>query len=258
MKIVPPNPRIKERITAFGNNGVGKSSILYQILQHHQDAHGWVIDMDFSLAHERLLWTEYPELEDRVTIIGIDAEWEAYKEAAAQVLAEGDMDNDWWLVDPAHMTWQMVQSWFSEQVHGKDIAAHMTKLRKETKDIKEFNKELTSDMTWPVINKLYQQEFYGTYRKWRGHSILVCEAQSVRKDAEEAERAEFGFIGVKPAGQKSMGHVGATNVYLDHPKIDQWRYTTTKDRGRALQQKVPFDNFGEDYLVEVAGWEWTK
>ncbi len=255
-KIVPGNPRIKERLTIFGNNGSGKSSIILQILEKHKDAHAWIIDLDYSMAVERLIWTEHPEIEDRITVKAIDAIWDEFVAAFEEILEQADMDNDWLVIDPATITWQMVQSWFSEQVHGNDIASHMVQLRKETKDIKEFNKELTSDMTWPIINKLYQEKFYGLYRKWRGHVILVCEATAVRKDAEEAERAEFGFVGAKPAGQKSMGHVGATNVYLDHPKIDIWRMTTTKDRGRELQEKVPFDDFAVDYLVDVAGWEW--
>jgi hypothetical protein len=196
-----------------------------------------------------------------VNIETIDTDWTEFGKAFDKVLKRGTAD-DWLVIDPGTATWQSVQSWFSTQIHGTDIGAHMAKLRKETKDIKEFNKELTSDMTWPVINKLYTEGFYGRYRRWPGHVIVVCEAVGVRKDADAAEKAEFGFLGQKPAGQKQIPYIGATNVYLDHSGKDVWRYTTTKDRGRPLQERVEFDatdpqeSFAVKYLEEVAGWEW--
>lgn len=264
MTIVPPNERIKERITAFGHAGAGKSSLIFQILRRHKSAHAYIIDLDYSYAYERIMMEEYPELgpdgEDRVHIYTIDQDWEEFVDTFKEVLKEGDED-DWLVIDPATATWQMVQSWFSDQVHGVDIGKHMVRLRKESKDIKEFNKELSTDMTWPVINKVYQDGFYRNYRKWKGHTLICCEAVGVRKDADQAEKAEYGFIGQKPAGQKTLPYIGATNLYLDHPKADVWRYTTTKDRARELQEKVEFDKdvagetFADRYLIEVAGWD---
>jgi hypothetical protein len=231
----------------------------------HKTAHAYIIDLDYSYAYERILMSDFPELgpdgEDRVHIYTIDQDWEEFVQTFMEILKEGDED-DWLVIDPATATWQMVQSWFSDQVHGTDIGAHMVRLRKETKDISSFNKELTSDMTWPVINKVYQDGFYKNYRKWRGHTLVCCEAVAVRKDADSAEKAEYGFIGQKPAGQKTMPYIGATNLYLDHPKKDEWRFTTTKDRSRELQEKISFDmhkageTFAEKYLVDIAGWEW--
>lgn len=258
MKIVPGNSRIKERITAFGKDGVGKSSIILQILERHTDANAYVIDLDYSQAYERLMWLEHPDVEDRLHIMSCDAEWTQFADVFAQCVESGDPENDWLVIDPVTVTWQMVQSWLSDQVHGHDIADHMVKLKRESKDIKEFNKNLSNDMTWPIINKQYQEKFLGLYRQWRGHVLLIAEATAVRKDAEDAERKEFGFVGFKPNGQKSLSHVSSTNIFFDHPKIDEWRFTTTKDRGRALQEKVVWDDFAMDYLVDIAGWELVK
>lgn len=256
--LAPPN-RLKERLTVFGREGCGKSSLILQIMERmHPDARAWVVDLDYTMSYERLILLEHPDVEDRINIEPCAAEWDEFVEVYERILKQANMETDWLVIDPTTITWQMVQSWFSEQVHGNDIAAHMVKLRKETADIKEFNKELTSDMTWPIINKVYQQEFYNRFRKWHGHSIMVCESQAVRKDADDAERAEFGFIGHKPAGQKSIPYMGATNIFLDHPKPDVWRYTTTKDRGRGLVEKRRYDDFAEDYLVDVAGWGMVK
>ena len=262
MKIVPPHAKIKERITAFGMDGCGKSSLILQILEQHKDATAHIVDLDYSQALQRLVYLEHPDVEDRTNIIECPAIWTPFAEAMQRIINTGDMENDWLVIDPATVTWQMVQSWYSEMVHGSDISDHMIKLRKETAGeadpIKAFNKELSTDMTWQIINKQYSEKFYNLFRQWRGHSILVCEATTVRRDAAPEERREFGFIGAKPKGQNSIGYVGATNVYLEHPDQKKWTYTTTKDRGRELQLRVPFDDFATDYLVNVADWEWVK
>lgn len=260
--ILVPSNNIKERLTIFGREGSGKSSIILQVLEKVKGAKAHIIDLDYSMSYERLIALEHPDVEDRAIIYPCGAVWDEFAATMLQIVEEGDMDTDWLVIDPTTITWQMVQSWFSEQVHGSDIASHMVRLRaetaKEADPIKAFNKELTSDMTWPIINKLYQEKFYGLFRQWKSHSIMVCEAQSVRKDADEAERKEFGFLGVKPAGQKSIPYVGATNIFVEQFKQGEHRFTTTKDRGRTLVEKQPYTDFAEDYLVEVANWEWER
>lgn len=246
----------------FGMDGAGKSSLILQILERHLDARAHIVDLDYSMSYERLIALEHPKVEDRAIVYPCDAEWDDFTKVMQDIIDTGDMDNDWLVIDPTTITWQMVQAWYSTQVHGADIADHMIKLRRETaKDadpMKAFNKELTSDMTWPIINKQYQQKFYKLFRQWRGHSILVCEAAAVRRDADEQEKREFGFIGMKPKGQNSIGYVGATNVFLEHSGKDTWRFTTTKDRGRQLVEKMVFDDFAKDYLVDIAGWEYER
>jgi GTPase SAR1 family protein len=37
-----------ERILAFGMEGSGKSSLIHNVLKHHTEAHGWIIDLDSS------------------------------------------------------------------------------------------------------------------------------------------------------------------------------------------------------------------
>lgn len=256
-KVVRSPHRFKERILAFGGGGVGKSSITCNMARYMPYANFHVVDMDYSAAYERLLATEYTDVYDRgnVKVYEVETEWEALQQQLLDIIAAGDPVNDVLTIDPTTVTWQMVQSQHIQHVFGDNIADHMAELRKEAKDLKEYSALLTSDMTWPIINKQYQEKFYAIIRRWKGHLILVCEAQEITKQEESDVKAMFGFVGYKPSGQKSLMHVGATNIYLDHPSIRQWRMTTVKDRGRPLIERMPFDDFTEDYLVAHGGWE---
>lgn len=263
--------KFKERICAFGPEGVGKSSITLDILRHDVTAEAWVIDIDYSQSYERLIATDYPDVEDRVHVFTIDPDWDQMVEVFAEIHAKANPANDWLTIDPATHTWQMVQSWYSDRVHGEDISEHLIQLRadnqakrnaakgkgekREEDAKKEYFRDTVEDMTWPLINKVYQQQFYKQLHLWRGHFVLVCESDAVRKDASAEERTSYGFIGQKPKGQKSLPYVAATNVFLDHPLKDQWRITTTKDRGRNLVERLPIESFALDYLVEIGGWD---
>ncbi len=262
--------RFKERICAFGAEGVGKSSLTLDVLRYDLTAHAWVVDIDYSQAYERLIATDYPDVEERVHIFTIDPDWDQMTAALDEIASKADPANDWLTIDPATKTWQMVQSWYSDRVHGENIEEHLINLRadnqaarnaakgdakKEEEAKKGYFKDTVEDMTWPLINKVYEQQFYKRLHQWRGHFVLVCESDALRRDASEEEKTSYGFIGQKPKGQKSIPYVAATNVYLDHPKREEWRMTTTKDRGRKLVERMKIESFALDYLVDVGGWE---
>ena len=256
-KVITSPHRFKERILAYGGAGTGKSTLTLNIARYRPDDHFHVIDMDYSMTYQRLLQTEYQDVDDRgnVTVHEVEPEWEHFVEVFAEIVANGDPDTDWLTIDPVTVTWDIVQSWWLDAVQGVDIADYMMQLRRDTDNSKEYSAALAEAMQWPAINKQYQQKFYRTFHKWRGHSILIAEASELGRQADADEKALYGFIGYKPKGQKTMPHAAATNVFLDHPKMDQWRFTTAKDRGRELQEKTPLDEFAIDYLVEVGGWE---
>lgn len=265
--------RFQERITAFGYEGAGKSSLILNILKYQLDAHGWIIDLDYSFAYDRLIQMEYPEVEDRAHVFGIDQEWGEFVETFEKILTDGDPKRgDWLCIDPTTATWTMVQSFFVGTVYDEDLGEHLVGLKKKQQEAKEaaktereeidakkqFGRDQVEDMSWPVINKLYQDNFYSLLHKWRGNFILVCEAEALRKDATDKEKEMYGWLGHKPRGQKTLPYVAATNIYLEHVKVGKehvWKMTTTKDRGRAMLEKEPFEDFALDYLVDVAGWE---
>lgn len=275
--------RFRERLLIFGYEGAGKSSTILNILRYDTTAHAWIMDLDYSYAYERLIATEYQDVADRVHIFQIDTEWTTMHQVFRSEIASSDgytlnqhnPDTDWLVIDPTTATWGMVQKWWLESAYGEmadtifaqlriDAAARVeagvkSQLRTKSGTVdSEYAAEKADTMQWPIINEQYNKHFYQQLHKWRGHMILVCEADSVRKDASPAEQDQYGWLGHKPKGQKTLPFVAATNIYFAHPKQDLWTLTTVKDRGRPLMDKVPVSDFAFQYLVDVAGWGWTE
>jgi len=64
----------------------------------------------------------------------------------------------------------------------------------------------------------------------------------------------FGDIGVRPAGQKALGHQMHT-IFLMIPGKEKWFITTVKDRaGRPYFSKSPLVSLYHQYLMSKAGW----
>lgn len=271
IEITTPH-RYPERICVFGYEGAGKSSIAPNILKYQLDAHMWVIDLDYSFSYERIIASEYPEIEDRAHVYTIDQDWEVFAETFKEILSKGDPKRgDWLVIDPTTATWSMVQSFFVGGIFQEEMGEHMMGLKVRSQEAKaqakdakgvedakrQYGRDQVEDMSWPIINKLYQDNFYGLLHRWRGNMVLVAEADALRKDASDKEREMYGWLGHKPKGQKTLPYVAATNVYLEHGrqgKVDVHKMTTTKDRGRGLLEKKVFEEFALDYLVDVGGW----
>lgn len=267
--ITPPSQRFRERLHIFGGAGVGKSSVTLNIARYMPTTQFHVIDMDYSFSYERLLATEYSDVDEQgnVHIYECEADWEVFAtlfdglinqeimtDTAGNELV-ADPREDWVTLDPVTLTWDMVQAWMIETTQGADVADYMTRLRADSDNLKEYSASLAEGMSWPVVNKQYMQKFYKRYHKWRGHSILVSEAQEIGKQDTDELKSTYGFVGFRPKGQKTIPHVAATNLFFDHPNTNTWRMTSIKDRGRTPIEKRKFDEFALDYLVEVAGWE---
>jgi hypothetical protein len=261
MQLQSPH-RFRERLLLFGGGGAGKSTAALSIARHCLDAVDgtmWVIDNDISASYERQLATEFTDVDrDRVDIYEADGDWEDYCTALERVIAEGDPETDWLVFDSFTGTWDAVQAWMSEQVHGANIADHMVRLRAESADVKTFNKELTEAMSWPLINRTYEQRMYKRLRAWKGHMILTAEGAATGKEDEAEVKELFGRLGVKPAGQKRLHHVASTNILLARTG-DGWIMSAAKDRGREDVYRTPIEEgFALDYLRDVAGWERAK
>jgi len=275
--------KYKERISLFGYEGVGKSSVILNILRYCPTAHAWVIDLDYSQSYERLIAQEYPDVADRVHIFQIDQDFTQLDQVFTSQLQSTDgyllnqaSPDDWLVVDPTTATWGMVQNYWLDQAYGDDLGAMFAQMRiaaaqaveegsqrKNSKNStpytvdQQFAADKADLMQWPIINKLYEEKFYKKLHSWRGHLLLCSEADGLRKDASDEEKIQYGHLGFKPKGQKTMPFVAATNLFLDHPSIDKWRFSTGKDRGRARVHNSPLDNFVYDYLIAIGGWQWS-
>jgi len=229
-------------------------------MRRYVDGHWWIVDNDLSFSYGRALSTTFEDVADRgnYSLFEIEPEWDAHVEVMAEILAKGDMTRDFLVYDSTTPTWQWVQNHASDKVHGLDVADFMLKARAEHPDsIKEYNKTLTEGMSWPLINKMYQRDFYNPLRKWRGHFILTAEAAEVRTGNHGDDKDViqlYGPYGVKPKGQGGIHHVAATNLLFTKGRTGDYKWTTIKDRERDEYENAPLEDFAEDYVENVAGW----
>ena len=230
----PPGSR-RERILLFGGFGTGKSEAATRVLERalHPEARLWITDTE--RAYEALV-----DLDDhRVEFTDLTLEdWPAYVENANRTAREGDVD-DWWVVDSATNSWEVVQQYALDQGWESDQGG----------------------VDWVRVNREHMR-LYRAYLSFRGHLLLtgrskeLARPQKSGKSMESRQTVEtYGAFGVKPAGQKDLGHVPPHTVLLmGKTKAGEWTITTVKDRKRAELDREPVRDFVRDYLVRVAGW----
>lgn len=78
-------------------------------------------------------------------------------------------------------------------------------------------------------------------------------AKEWKDDPEVIE--QFSRFGVKPAGNKKLGHHFHTILLCRNPRAGVWTITSMDDHTRELLDNTPITNFVFDYLVKIAGWE---
>lgn len=266
----------------MGVQGVGKSRALLDIARKCKTDTFYVWDNDKSA--ERLLATAYRDITERESVethgLGVaygnvvvrdadEEDWEEFLEWVTEARGVVRFD-DWINVDSMTPTWPAVQSWFTDQVFGDDIADYFMQVRLEKAKRNERAKKGEGDsaktlgafegfMDWPVINKQYAK-IYTLLRKIPCHVMLTAEAVPLAKeDSKDKElMAVFGAYGVKPAGQKRLGHKPMTDLLLTKTRVGEYYMTTIKDRGREEVEEMEWGDFAVDYLSKLAGWKMRK
>lgn len=230
----PPGSR-RERILVFGGFGTGKSEAATRILDRalHPDAKLWITDTE--RAYEALIDTDDP----RVDFTDLTLEdWPAYVENAMEA-AKGGGTDDWWVVDSATNSWEVVQQYGLDKGWESDMGG----------------------LDWVRVNREHARLFKA-YLTFRGHLFLTARSKELAKPQKSGKQVEsrqtletYGAFGVKPAGQKDIGHVPPHTVLLTaKTKTGEWTLTTVKDRKRRELDREPLHDFVRDYLVGVAGW----
>ena len=254
IKIVSPH-RFAERILLFGGSGVGKTNTALDIISNVAYGDMYVLDSDYSGAYDRALATDFVDIADRVDVRTPDQEWDSWIKELTDVTGTANPDHDWIVVDPVHSSYDWVQEWVLEQVHGGDLARMLMDLKKTYPDPKDYARARSDLMNWELVKKEYSK-LWRTISRWGGNLILIAEAKPVnQREKDDETKMLFGPLGFMPAGQASLKHVCSTNLFLDHPSRGRWRITTIKDRNREEVDKMVVDSFAEDYLVEIGGWE---
>lgn len=250
----PIKPR--EMILTMGVGGTGKSTAILEVARLCPSDTFYCLDSELR-NFDRLLATAFTDLTNVETIPAED--WTDWAENIPKIASKMDA-NDWLAVDSATSTWDAVQAWFVEKIHGTDIdewfvAKRMEKENAGSGDKRGFAALSGSDGDWQVINKTYFKGFYNALLKVPGHVYLTAEQAKIDKEDDKDTKSAYGGTGFKPKGQKRLGHVPMTTLWLTKSGTGSWRMTTIKDRGRREMDDEKLENFAVDYLQGVAGWK---
>lgn len=256
MALTPPYP-LQERILVIGLYGSGKTRAWLEIARLAQksgsDARFYCIDTDDGTM--RLLYTEFRDLQN-VEVRRV-LEWEEYVAAAGEFAARVRPLVDWLVVDMIDLSWDEAQNEFVEEVHGKDLASYLLEVRRAMEeDSTLYASGFSGTSDWPVIKALYRQFIQTVLFRHRGHVFACAPVEKLDYDREtdKVARLLFGSHGVKPRGEKRLGHQFHTVLWLNQPTVGDFRLTTIKDRGRPSLDAARLSNFALQYLVQVAGW----
>lgn len=173
---------------------------------------------------------------------------------------------DWTIIDMADNAWKTVQNYFVGEVFGEDPGDYFLAVRKQieagarkTKDGKTPTSTITEGLDgwkdWGVINKLYDDWILPIVYQIPTHVYATTKVEKVDRNEKDAEtKLLFGDLGIRPAGQKALGHQ-MHSLFLFLAGKDKWAITTVKDRGgRPYFNKTPLTSFYIQYLVAKAGW----
>jgi hypothetical protein len=255
-----PKMRTRERILSFGVQGVGKSNAILTVAKKCPDVTFYVIDTDYSESYARALDSEYEGLENvEITRVSPD-DWENMIPAIDAINSKMGVD-DWLIFDSMSPTWEAVQEWFIERVHGQSIDDYFMDVRMKKENTKGKDSKalgaLEGWMDWPVINKVYFR-LYKQLMATPGHLYMTAEQVAVNDDEGREIKGLFGPYGVKPRGQKKLGHLPQTVLLFTKNRAGEYAITTIKDRNRIELESQPIEDFMRDYMVKIAGWRPTK
>jgi AAA domain-containing protein len=247
--------RTPERILAMGPPGTGKTrawlSIARLAKKTGSDARFYVIDSDGTV--DRLIDEEFPELGEMVVAEYVET-WPEY--AAALEKFQSDLEvGDWLVVDMITPAWDAIQTDYLHNTYGwkGTRAEYFADLRAKGKDADGL-------INWSVVNGEYkpwqQQVLVSLPMKRKIHSFVTAGSKVLsKKDLEDKQtKLNYGPAGVKPEGQKQLGHLPHTVLYFTARKVGDWRIDTVKDRGREPHDQTEMKDFALTYLLKTAKW----
>jgi hypothetical protein len=218
---------------------------------------------DLGLASEWINgeWLDEYTVEDGKVALYHCATWSDYKYALGEVLARSDGD-DIFLIDSGTQLWAKCTRWGVERVMGESMDEYLLdwflKQKEAGKGGKEGQQALVSDGLYTPINAEWESYVTGLFTRPPCHLIVTAEAKELRSDGKEGRdlRGLYGDVGLKPDGQRSMGHKLRTVQLCQKGAMGQWWVTTVKDWGRdEWEREEVGDDWPGRYLKDVAGWK---
>lgn len=255
----PPGPTgtpLPEAILLAGREGSGKTWATLCTARAIVGSGGrvFIIDGDFSRGTERALGGSFRDLAGDVEH-SYAFQWETITELGtkyADIAGPGDLV----VVEFAYQLWDAVQDWWERSLRGKSAAeVSEDKVRKMVQSGKKAP-EPREPHEWTAINAHLRNFMISLVYQSGAHTIFTTSVKEMRSDSRDQQAVKdlWGPWGVKAAGQSELGHQMQT-VLLMKRKRNTWTMTTVKDRDRPLLEDEEWDDFAEDYLVEVAGWQ---
>ena len=244
-----------ERLLVCGREGSGKTKAYWDIAEwlHSTEspAQVFVIDPDLKARFDPRYPLPNVHIYDELEV------WSDYRSTAIKVRSEGVRERDDWLVvDMMSRVWDAAQAGHAEMVLGQDMDELMTAWRKKamTDDDKggsPFSSAYGAD--WQVINALYNKFMFEVTR-FPGNVYLTSALDTVTADEKDAETIRrYSKWGVKPAGQKRLGHIPADLLWFKET-ANGWDMTQMRGTGRESFKNEPLSDFVQGYLIKHAKW----
>ncbi len=281
---------VRERILAMGITGSGKSYHWLKMAEILLPTGAIFRCLDTDSAISYMLQTQFPRLlpENGGNVyVHAAYDWPEYKAGVTWLRQKGFsqdqlknldqylkkayttpmQDKDWAVVDMADDAWSTVQSYFVGEVFDEDIGEYFLEVRRQLQERGGKSKVSKGNATsimpeglsgwidWVVINKLYNDWIKPIVYQIPCNVYATAKVDKLDRGSKDIEMMMlFGDLGIKPSGQKRLGHQMHT-VFLFIPGADKWYITTAKDRaGREYFKKTPLVSFYHQYLVAKAKW----
>ena len=252
--MLQPPPGIRERILGMGGFGSGKTTMYLNIAKWSQetgsDARFYVIDTDKAVSHMLSVPTsQYAGLQN--IILTEVSDFPEYVDALNVANAAIRPGLDWLCVDFASQAWEAAQEHYVSEIYKSGMSEFFLQQAK----LRGGDSPLDGWKDWGVINRLYK-DFSSRVLKCEGHVFMIAGAKALGDKEDRSVRALFGSHGVRPTGQKHLGHIPHTVLLTRVATPGEVYLTTIKDRERPpLDGATQLNEFAIDYLVTVAGWK---
>jgi len=192
--------------------------------------------------------------------------------AAQKKIAPLVVPQDWVILDMMEMPWKKTSDYFVLKLHEETKAEYLLDARKKMlavgdktskgKEAQLLSTALQGRKDWPVINAFYDEFIMPIVYQWKCHVYATTRADEISKDDDPETISLFKGIGLKPAGQKALGHQFHSIFLFTHTRGTKqrpkgtWHITTVKERGdRPYFFEETLTDLYMQYMVDRAGWD---
>ena len=249
--------RSRERILVYGDTGSSKTTSYLNVARWLQrsgsSARIYVADTDNAVPD--MLDEGYDDLNNVVVtpVYGFDE----YQDWIKQTVSVVNPD-DWIVVDMLGDAWTAAQRYFTERVFGADLGNYFLRVREYNEMTEKDKREFDGWTDWKVINKLHQD--FTNLLCLRNTCHVLCATKQTPVNAridDSTMVGTYGRFGVRPEGQKHLGHSFRTVLLVQHPSKNRWTIQSVKDRERRALEGAELSDFTLVYLKGVAGWSFS-